>query len=91
MSRYKIICPKIGTGTNEDPIQPDITVDIKVKEVLDLLNQLRAKGIEYTDRSFFTYQVVKDLGDSYEVEIIWYDDPDRIINELKELLKVVEI
>lgn len=74
-----IRCPKVGKGTEEDPIRPD------VDSVMPILKEIREtvfKSEKYKDKTFFIVQVVKDLGDEFEVEVKADKSPEEIAKEL---------
>jgi len=66
----EIMCPKIGSGTMDDPYMPDLTSDPKIKQLYDLLDLKRQAGEEIQDQTFFRMRVIGDRGTEYPVEII---------------------
>jgi len=75
----KVRCSKVGDGSEENPIRPD------VDSVMPILKEIRDfvfKSGKYKDRTFFTVQVVKDLGDEFEVEVKADKSPEEIAKEL---------
>jgi len=65
-----IECPKIGSGTTDDPFRPDLTVNEKIKQLYDLLDLKRQAGKEIQNETFFVAVVKEDRGTSFLVEII---------------------
>jgi len=79
MSRYNI--PKIGTGTEDDPYRPNLRVIDEVVRLHEILDDFRRDGREIQNKTFYIVQVVRDLGNEFEVEII----PGRNVEKLTDM------
>jgi len=69
MGSFTIECPKIGSGTFDDPYRPDVQSDPKIKQLLDLLETKRQAGEEVKETVFFRVQIEEDKGTSFIVRI----------------------
>jgi len=69
MGSFKIECPRIGTGTFDDPYRPDVRADPKIKQLLDLIESKRQAGKEIRETVFFRVQIEEDKGTSFIVKI----------------------
>jgi len=69
---------KTGTGTLEDPIRPDERPHTPMKELHDVLDDLRARGLEVRNKTFYVMRVVEYTDDEVEIEI---EEPIKTIEE----------
>jgi len=85
MASFVIECPKIGTGTMEDPFRPDLTSNSKIKTLLDKLELKRQAGEEINEETFFLMRVKEIRETTFLVEIIERNKTiDDWINELSQ-------
>jgi len=90
MSRYSV--PKIGTGTEDDPYRPDLSAIDEIVQLHKILDVFRRDGREIQNKTFYIVQVVRDLGNEFEVEIIPGRNVEKVIDPKtgREIEVVVE-
>mgnify|MGYP000341891430 CR=1 FL=1 len=87
MSRLR--CPKIGKGTEEDPIRPDLSIP-EIAILHRALDNLRASKKEIQNVTFYIVQVEQDLGDSFEVEIVLPKElPPNVPDEVRKAWQAI--
>jgi len=79
-----VIVPKVGKGTDEDPIRPDLSAISEIAELHKVLNDFRAIGKEIQNIIFYTVNVKQDLGNEFEVEITIPDKLPDVPDEVKK-------
>ncbi len=80
MNSYKIKVKKIGKGTEDDPIRPDLDSIEQIKQFNEVISKY-----QITNVTFYTVRVTKELNGELEVEI---DFPNSIPKDLPEEVKI---
>jgi len=85
MYKFKHKCRKIGKGTEDDPIRPDLSSIPAIAELHKILDLLRHKHKEITNITFYIAQVKSETDTEFEVEIIVTDNlPNNIPEEVRK-------
>jgi len=69
---------KTGTGTLEDPIRSDERTHTPMKELHDILDDLRARGLEVRGKTFYIMRVIRYTDDEVDIEV---EEPEKSIEE----------
>ena len=67
---------KTGTGTEDNPIRPDLDSIPELAEFHKALQKLRQLNIDIRDISFYTVQVKFETNNEFEIEIKFPDESE---------------